>query len=233
MTYTGDDLSILVKKHTTGKNVKEKLALSLAVACLPLQAVGHVAWLDGEDRAEVSSLLLAQSVLLDRGNEGRVDCLLQSSALLAHVGLGLLGLGRLLGLLLGSLLGLVAHEVTLGLDALLRLGALERVSGHLGGVNAGDVNLRRCGDDVAAVNAAKRDSVVLQWARDDERAVLRELLQHYCAAATEAASEENGDGAGGDALAESRELRVRALHLLRDLYALLLCNLLGGSFGSH
>eukprot|EP01084_Bolivina_argentea_P209220 356430_1 len=192
---------------------------------LEVHAVGLVAGLDGEDGAEVTGLLGAEGVLLDGGDERGVNGLLELEAVVGDLaGVGALlggGLAGLLGLLLSNLLLLVAHELGLTLGALLSLGALEGLNGHLGGVDGGDIDLGGGGDDVAGVDTAEGDTVVLVGAGNDEGAVVGELLEHDNTATTEAAGEHDGDGAGGDALAESGELGRGALDLLGDLDDLL------------
>mmetsp|Transcript_11417 Transcript_11417/g.13084 ORF Transcript_11417/g.13084 Transcript_11417/m.13084 type:complete len:219 (-) Transcript_11417:12-668(-) len=194
---------------------------------LELHAVGLVTRLHSEHRAQVTSLLLAQGVLLDRSNQSRVDGLLQSSALLRDGALGG-SLRRLLGLSLSGLLGLVTHELALRLHTLLGLGTLERVNGDLARVDGGNVDLGGGGDDVAGVHTADGDTVVLHGASDHQRAVLGQLLQDNSALATEAASEDDRNDTRGDALAGRRERLRLAVHLLGNLRVDLLGNL-GGS----
>mmetsp|Transcript_11416 Transcript_11416/g.13082 ORF Transcript_11416/g.13082 Transcript_11416/m.13082 type:complete len:214 (-) Transcript_11416:38-679(-) len=198
---------------------------------LELHAVGLVTRLHSEHRAQVTSLLLAQGVLLDRSNQSRVDGLLQSSALLRDGALGG-SLRRLLGLSLSGLLGLVTHELALRLHTLLGLGTLERVNGDLARVDGGNVDLGGGGDDVAGVHTADGDTVVLHGASDHQRAVLGQLLQDDSALATEAASEDDGNRAGGDALADRGEGLRLAVHLLGHLRDSLLRNLCSG-LGGH
>mmetsp|Transcript_3427 Transcript_3427/g.7134 ORF Transcript_3427/g.7134 Transcript_3427/m.7134 type:complete len:219 (+) Transcript_3427:113-769(+) len=203
----------------------------MCVVCLPVEAVGHVTRLHGEDGAQVASLLGTLGVLLDSRDEGGVDRLLQRNAGLGDGAL----LGRLRGLLrlrLSRLLGLVAHELTLGLHALLRLGTLEQLGRDLRRVDGRDIDLGRRGDDVARVDAADGDTVVLHGAGDDQRAVLGQLLQDHRTAATEAASEDDGNGAGSAALADGGEGVGLAADLLGHLAGRLLRHLLG-SLGSN
>lgn len=95
-------------------------------------------------------------------------------ALLEELGLAGLLLGRLTGevLLVGDLLDLL-------------------------GVDTRDINLVGCGDNVAGVDAADGDTVDLEWASDEENTLV-EGVQEDDTLATEAASEENEDGAGDE-----------------------------------
>lgn len=104
-----------------------------------------------------------------------------------------LGLLSLLeeSLLTSLLLGLVGGEV-LGLRDLLNLLLVE----------AGDVDLVGCGDDVAGVDAAEGDAVDLEGAGDEENTLL-EGLQEDDALAAEATGEEDQDSAGLEGLAGS------------------------------
>ena len=65
-------------------------------------------------------------------------------------------------------------------------------------VNAGQVNLLRCGDNVAGVDSSERHAVDLEWAGDEED-TLWEALQENDALAAEAASKEDEHGAGSQA----------------------------------
>lgn len=104
-----------------------------------------------------------------------------------------LGLLSLLeeGGLADLLLGLVGGEV-LGCGDLL----------NLLGLNAGDVDLVGCGDDVAGVDAAEGNAVDLEGA-GNEKDTLVEGLQENDALAAEAAGEEDQDGTGLEGLAGS------------------------------
>ena len=99
-----------------------------------------------------------------------------------------------------SYLGLLAlleeSVLTLGLGLLL--------SGEVGvatnllndrRVNAGDVNLGACCDNVAGVDASEGDTVDLEGTGDEED-TLGEVLEENNALATETASEEDQDGTG-------------------------------------
>lgn len=92
-------------------------------------------------------------------------------------------------LLTSLLLGLLSDEV-LGLSDLLDLLV----------VDSGQVNLLGCGDDVSGVDPAQRHTVDLEGAGDEEDTLV-EVLQEDDALATEAASEEDQDGAGLEGLA--------------------------------
>ena len=65
-------------------------------------------------------------------------------------------------------------------------------------VNAGQVNLLRCGDNVAGVDSSERHAVDLEWAGDEED-TLWEALQEDDVLAAEAASEEDEHGTGSEA----------------------------------
>lgn len=94
-------------------------------------------------------------------------------------------------LLANLLLGLVGGEV-LGLRDLL----------DLLGVEAGDVDLERGGDNVARVDPAQGNAVDLEGAGDEEDALV-EGLEEDDALAAEAAGNEDQDGAGLQGLAGS------------------------------
>eukprot|EP01084_Bolivina_argentea_P209218 356427_1 len=190
---------------------------------LELHAVGLVVGHDGEDGLEVSDLLHTDGVLLQGGDDGGVNVLLEVLTLvgdLTAVGaLRLGGLHGLLGALLGGLLVLITHEVLLALGLLLGGGALEEVVGDLGGVDGGDVNLGAGGDHVAGVDTTEGDTVVLEGTGHDEGTVLGELLEDNNTATAEATGQHDDDGTGGDGLAQGGELVVGALDGLDDLLA--------------
>lgn len=64
-------------------------------------------------------------------------------------------------------------------------------------VNAGDVDLVRCSDNVAGVDAAEGNTVDLEWTGDEEN-TLGEVLQENDALAAEATSKEDEDSAWGE-----------------------------------
>ena len=92
-------------------------------------------------------------------------------------------------LLAGLLLGLLTNEV-LGLGNLVDLGA----------VDSGQVNLLGGGDDVSGVDPSQGNAVDLEGAGNEE-STLVEGLQENDALATEAASQQDEDGAGLEGLA--------------------------------
>lgn len=92
-------------------------------------------------------------------------------------------------LLASLLLGLLSDEV-LGLGDLLNLLL----------VDSGQVNLLGCGDDVSGVDPAQGHTVDLEGTGNEEDTLV-EVLQEDDALATEAASEEDQDGAGLEGLA--------------------------------
>ena len=104
--------------------------------------------------------------------------------------LWLLALLEELGLA-GLLLGSLTSEVLLAGDFL-----------DLLGVDTRDINLVGCGDNVAGVDAANWDTVDLEWTGDEENTLV-EVVQEDDALATEAASEENENGAGDEGRARS------------------------------
>lgn len=181
---------------------------------LELHAVGSITGLDGEDRAEVAREDLAVLVLLDGGDDGGVDLLLEGDTLIRDL---LLASGG------GGLGGLLAEEAGGGLSLLLLLGAGEGGLGDLGEISTGEVDLGGGGDDVAAVDTAEGDTVVLVGTGDNEGlGVLSvDLLEDDAVAATEASGEHDGDGARGDGLLARRS------GLLGGVLGLL------GSLGSH
>jgi hypothetical protein len=109
----------------------------------------------------------------------------ESSQLVIKSYLWLLALLEELGLA-GLLVGRLTGEVLLVGDLL-----------DLLGVNTGDINLVGCGDNVAGVDAANGDTVDLEGAGDEENTLV-EGVQEDDTLATEAASEENEDGAGDE-----------------------------------
>ena len=97
-----------------------------------------------------------------------------------------LGLLSLLeeSVLAGLLLGLLGGEVLRRRDLL-----------NLGLVDAGQVDLHGCGDDVSRVDATKGDTVDLEGA-GDEQDTLVEVLEEDDALAAEPTSEQDQDGTG-------------------------------------
>jgi len=101
----------------------------------------------------------------------------------------------LLSLLEESLLALLLLCLVLGEVALLA----DLINDS--GVNTRHVDLLRCGNDVASVHAAERDTVGLEGTGDEEN-TLAEGLEEYNALAAETAGEEDEDGAGLEGWAE-------------------------------
>ena len=64
-------------------------------------------------------------------------------------------------------------------------------------VNTRQIDLVRCGDNVAGVDSAKRNTVNLEWASNEEN-TLGECLQEDDTLSTETTSEENEDSAGSE-----------------------------------
>lgn len=89
-------------------------------------------------------------------------------------------------------------------------------------VEARDVDLVGCGDDVAGVDATEGDAVDLEGAGDEEDTLV-EGLQEDDALATEATSEQDQDGAGLEGLAGSPGADGLA-DLLRDKVVSLVCS---------
>jgi len=88
------------------------------------------------------------------------------------------------------LLRLVLGEVTLLADLV-----------NDSGVDTGNVDLLRCGNNVAGVDAAERDTVCLERTGDEED-TLAEGLKEHNALAAETTGEEDEDGAGLEGWAE-------------------------------
>jgi len=114
-----------------------------------------------------------------------------------------LGLLSLLeeGVLAGLLLGLLGGEVLRPRDLL-----------NLGLVDAGQVDLHGCGDDVSRVDATEGDTVDLEGA-GDEQDTLVEVLEEDNALAAEPTSEQDQDGTGLEGAA--RRPRAEGLADLR------------------
>ena len=117
-------------------------------------------------------------------HQGAIDGLLQGNALGRH------------GLLLGSL-----GEERLGVGLLADVVADKGLVGDLGHIDASNADLGGSAESVNLVNALERNAVDLVGAGDQEEAGL-ELLEEDNSLSAETASEEDEDGAGGDALAE-------------------------------
>jgi hypothetical protein len=96
----------------------------------------------------------------------------------------------------GSLLLLLTVESLLRLLAVLS-GALEHGVSNSGNVNLGDVDGGLGSNDVRSDNAAKRDTVDLVGASDEEETRL-ELLQEDNASTSVATGKEDENSAGGD-----------------------------------
>lgn len=110
----------------------------------------------------------------------------QDGELKTHLGL--------LSLLEESSLGLLLSLLLLGEV----LGGGDLLDGLV--VNSGDVDTLGGGDNVAGVNAAKGNTVDLEGSGDQEDTLL-EVLEEDDTLAAEAASEEDQDGTGLEALA--------------------------------
>jgi len=166
------------------------LAVFFSVS-LELHAVGSITGLDGEDGAEVTGEDLTVLVLLDGGDDGGVDLLLEGDTLVRDL---LLAGG-------GGASFLTAEESSGGLGLLLRLGAGEGLLVDLiEDLSVTEVNLGGGGDDVTAVDTAEGDTVVLVGTGDDEGLLVVgiDVLEDDAVTTTEAAGEHDGDGAGGD-----------------------------------
>ncbi|ESS68134.1 hypothetical protein TCDM_03101 [Trypanosoma cruzi Dm28c] len=178
--------------------------------------MGRITRLDGEHGVEVSGLFLPERVLPDRLNERSINPLLQLRTVITDDSLRC-RLRRLFGLLLRRFLRLVTHKLTLRLHTFFLLRALEDVGGDAAHVHIFDVHPRRRRNDVARVDATDRHAVVFHGPGDDQRTVAGQLLQDHHTAATEAASKDDGDGAGLAALAQRRVLGALAAHFLGNL----------------
>lgn len=117
----------------------------------------------------------------------------------------------LLSLLEESLLGLLL--------SLLLLGEVVRSRDLLQGlrVDTGDVEALGGGDHVTRVNSSQRNAVDLEGAGDEENTLV-EVLEKNDTLATEAASEEDQDGTGLEALTE-----LGGTQSLADLCAQIQC----------
>jgi len=176
---------------------------------LEVHAVRNVALLDGEDGAEVAGEDLTVLVLLDGGDDGGVDLLLEGNTLIGDL---LLAGG-------GGLSILLSEEASGGLGLLFLLLAGEDLLVDLLeelGVDGGEIDLGGGGDDVTTVDTTEGNTVVLVGAGDDEGVLVLsiDVLEDDAVATTEAASEHDGDGAGGDGLLAGDNLLGSVLGLL-------------------
>jgi hypothetical protein len=69
-------------------------------------------------------------------------------------------------------------------------------------VNAGEIDLVGCGNNITGIDPSERDAVDFEWTGDEEDALL-ERLEEYDTLATESASEEDEDRAGGKSCSRS------------------------------
>ena len=158
---------------------------------LELHAVGSITGLDGEDGAEVTGEDLTVLVLLDGGDDGGVDLLLEGDTLIRDL---LLAGG-------GGLSFLTTEESSGGLGLLFSLGAGEGLLVNLvEDLSVSEVDLGGGGDNVTAVDTAEGDTVVLVGTGDDEGLLVSgiDVLEDDAVAATEATGEHDGDGTGLD-----------------------------------
>lgn len=101
----------------------------------------------------------------------------------------------LLALLEESLLGLLLSLLLLG-EVVRRGDLLQSLR-----VNTGDVNARGGGDHVAGIHPSEGNTIDLEGTGDKEHTLV-EVLEEDDTLATEAASEENQNGTGLEALAD-------------------------------
>ena len=168
-----------------------RLVLAVFSVSLELHAVGSITGLDGEDGAEVTGEDLTVLVLLDGGDDGGVDLLLEGDTFIRDL------------LLAGGcgLSFLATEESSGGLGLLFSLGAGEGLLVNLvEDLSVSEVDLGGGGDDVTAVDTAEGDTVVLVGTGDDEGLLVSgiDVLEDDAVAATEATGEHDGDGAGLD-----------------------------------
>jgi len=168
---------------------------------LELHEVRILAVAEGEVSREVISEELD---LLDRGDDGLIDLLLELSA----------GSSRELVLLVElclSLAGDLVDAKELCVEAALVEGLvlLEGLVSDAREVDALKLDLGAGGEKVVLGNAAERDTVEAEWAGDKEEARLLELLQEDDALASETAGKDDADSAGDKALAELADAGCR------------------------
>ena len=157
-----------------------------------MELVGFVVVTKGEASAEILSekrLLGLLNVL----QNGTIDSFLSIESLLGYL----------------LLFGGFSEEIFLA--SLLGLGVLlEECVVDLGNINSLDVDLGGGGQSVSLIHSLEGDTVDLVGAGNEEEA-RGELLKENNTAATEATSEDNKDGAGGNTLAELGSLVLGAL----------------------
>lgn len=166
---------------------------------LPLHLVWSVTLSQAERGCKVAG---KEWLLLDGGKDSLVNGLLVGSAAARW----LLGLQScqcdslkdgsppylwLLALLEELLLSLLLVTLLSG-EVLLSRNLLD-----LGGVNTGDVNLLRSGDNVASVHSAEWDTVDLEWTSNEENALL-EVLKKDDTLAAETTGEKDENGTWGE-----------------------------------
>jgi len=69
-------------------------------------------------------------------------------------------------------------------------------------VNAGEIDLVGCGNNIAGVDSSERNAVDLEWTSDEKNTLLESLEENDTLAA-EATCEEDEDGAGGESCSGS------------------------------
>ena len=69
-------------------------------------------------------------------------------------------------------------------------------------INAGEIDLMGCGNNVAGVDSPKRNTVDFEWTSDEENTLL-ERLEEDDTLAAESTSEEDEDGARGESCSGS------------------------------
>jgi len=171
-------------------------------ACLELHEVRILSVAEGEVRREVISEELD---LLDRGDDGLVDLLLELSA----------GCSRELVCLVELCLsetGDLVDAKELGVEATLVEGLvlLEGLVSDTREIDVLQLDLGAGGEEVVLGNATERDTVEAEGASDKEETRLLELLQEDNALACETASKDDADSAGNKALTELADAGCRS-----------------------
>jgi len=160
--------------------------------CLELHEVRILAVAEGEVSREVVSEELD---LLDRGDDGLVDLLLELSAGSSRELVGLVELGL-------AETGDLVDAKELGVEAALVEGLvlLEGLVSHTREIDILQLDLGGGGEEIVLGNTTERNTVEAEGASDEEEAGLLELLQEDNTLAGKAASEDDADSAGDKAL---------------------------------
>lgn len=147
---------------------------------------------------EVSREVVSEELdLLDRGDDGLVDLLLELSAGSSRELVGLVELGL-------AETGDLVDTKELGVEAALVEGLvlLEGLVSHAREIDVLQLDLGGGGEKVGLGNATERNTVEAERSGDEEEAGLLELLQEDDTLASKAASKDDADSAGDKALTE-------------------------------